>query len=68
MKPGGGPPPGPDLVRVAHAVPYATFENAVRHGVGSNGRPLSTEMPWAAFAGMDDDKVQAIYAYIKSLP
>ena len=68
VKASGGPPPGPDVVRVAHAVPYETFDNAVRHGVGSNGRQLSIEMPWSFFAGMDDDEVQALYAYIKSLP
>ena len=68
LKPSGnGPPAGPDLIRVAHAEPYEKFENAVRHGVGTNGKQLSVEMPWSFFARMDDQEVQAIYAYLKSL-
>jgi mono/diheme cytochrome c family protein len=68
IPPGGGPPPGPDIVRVAHAVTYEKFENAVRHGVGTTGLQLSMEMPWSFYARMDDVEVQAIYEYIKSLP
>jgi mono/diheme cytochrome c family protein len=68
IKPGGGPPPGPDIVAVAHQHPYEKFELAVRHGVGSSGQQLSTEMPWAIFARMTDDEVVAIYEYLKTLP
>lgn len=43
------------------------FEHAVRHGVGRDGRPLRF-MPATDFAGMDDDDVAALYAYVRSVP
>lgn len=42
------------------------FEHAVRHGVGGDGRPLRF-MPANDFAGMGDDDLAALYAYVRSL-
>lgn len=62
-----GPPPGPDLIQVAHRVPLETFERALRHGEGTNGNPLASTMPWRIYARLHDVEVQAIYAYLKTL-
>ena len=43
------------------------FEHAVRHGVGRDGRPLRF-MPATDFAGMGDDDVAALFAYVQSVP
>lgn len=43
------------------------FEHAVRHGVGRDGRPLRF-MPATDFAGMGDDEVAALFAYVRSVP
>lgn len=43
------------------------IERAVRHGIGSDGRPLMI-MPSAAFSGMGDDELVHITTYIQSIP
>jgi mono/diheme cytochrome c family protein len=67
IKPGGhGPPAGPDLIAFARQNSYPQFELALRHGVGTAGKPLSSDMPWAIFARLDDLEVQALYDYLKT--
>jgi len=68
IKPGDGPPPGPDIVAVAQQHPIEKFELALRHGVGTSGKQLSVEMPWAIFARLTDTEVEALYQYVKNLP
>ena len=69
LQPGGpGPPPGPDIVAVAKQHPLEKFELALRHGVGTSGKQLSTDMPWAVYARMNDNEVQALYEYLKAQP
>ena len=44
-----------------------TFVRAIRHGIGSDGKPLVI-MPSQYFYKFSDDDVGAIVAYLKSLP
>ena len=46
----------------------ADFDTAMRTGQTPDGRQLSDEMPWPYYAGMADLEVQALWAYINSLP
>ncbi len=43
------------------------FERAVRHGIGSDGRPLII-MPSEAFVDMADEDLAALSGYVASLP
>ncbi|MBK9488292.1 MAG: diheme cytochrome c-553 [Haliscomenobacter sp.] len=50
---------------------FKQFEKAIREGKskGMDGtRPLLPPMPWFNFAQMSDEDLQAIFAYLKSLP
>ena len=69
--PAFGTIPAPNLtsgrggVGVAHSP--ATWENAVRHGVGLDGRPLIA-MPSEYFAAYSDADLRALVAYLEALP
>ncbi|HEV2459671.1 MAG TPA: c-type cytochrome [Ktedonobacterales bacterium] len=39
-----------------------------RQGVDRNGRPLRGPMPLSLYSGMSDDDIQAIVAYLRSIP
>ncbi|MCS3418454.1 mono/diheme cytochrome c family protein [Pseudomonas sp. BIGb0450] len=39
------------------------FDRAVRHGIAANGSSLYPAMPYPAYARVDDDDLQALYAY-----
>jgi mono/diheme cytochrome c family protein len=41
---------------------------ALRTGARPDGRELAPIMPWRSYAALTDDDVQAIAAYLKSLP
>ncbi len=41
----------------------AEFDNAVRRGVGRDGRRLYPAMPYPSYAKMDDAEVEQLYAY-----
>ena len=41
---------------------------AIREGVSRDGRPLFGFMPYQAFAGMSDEDVQSLVAYMNTLP
>jgi len=45
----------------------ADWERAIRHGLGSDGRPL-IEMPSNTFADIADRDLGAVIAYLRSLP
>lgn len=44
------------------------FDRALRHGRARDGRQLSTFMPWKSYAALSDEQVDAIWAYLKTLP
>jgi len=46
----------------------AQFENAIRHGIGHDGRQLMDYMPYAFFRSMTDEDVASVIVYIRSLP
>jgi mono/diheme cytochrome c family protein len=41
---------------------------AIREGIGKNGRLLNPEMPSRYFRSLNDDEVQAIVLYLRSIP
>jgi hypothetical protein len=41
---------------------------AIRRGVRPDGRNLVPIMPWPSYAGLTDDDVRALVAYLRSLP
>lgn len=61
----------PNLTRgrggIGDQLTLARFAGAVRHGVHANGTSLIL-MPSAAFAGMSDADLHALYSYVQSLP
>ena len=46
----------------------AQFEQAIRHGIGHDGRELFDYMPYAYFRSMTDEDVASVIVYIRSLP
>ena len=44
------------------------FSRAVREGRRPDGSQLAEFMPWKAFAGMTDDEIAALWAYLRSVP
>ncbi|MBP6806164.1 MAG: c-type cytochrome [Chloroflexi bacterium] len=66
-----GPPPGPNLTPGGELAGWAEqdFIKAIRSGVTPSGDVLDGEqMPWGNFAQMSDIELQAIWAYLQSLP
>jgi len=41
---------------------------AIRHGRRPDGRVLSPVMPWMAYSEMQDEDLEALVAYLKSVP
>jgi hypothetical protein len=44
------------------------IEDAVRFGRRPDGRPLSPVMPWPMYSGMNKADMQALIAYVRTLP
>ncbi len=70
----GGPPldpsmpPSPDLQPVS-AWTLDQFVTMMRTGVAPDGREINPEfMPWKSFKFMTDAELEAIYAYLQTLP
>jgi cytochrome c553 len=64
-------PPGPNLTPGGIMAKYSEdqFLQTIRTGVSLTGRPLNAEfMPWPGLGKLDDVKLKAVYAYLKSLP
>ncbi len=73
----GGPnpdpegPPGPNLTPGGNLPSWKAegFVTTMRTGVTPFGKALDSKfMPWKAIGKYDDDQLQAIYAYLMSLP
>ena len=47
---------------------YSAFERAMRQGIAQDGRHLYPAFPYASFAKMTDEDLQALYAYLMSQP
>lgn len=62
---------GPNLTPHASGLAgwtYAEFEQAVRDGVGRDRQRLRRAMPSRLYAGMTDTEVEALWAYVQTLP
>jgi len=46
----------------------AEIKRAIAHGVGRDGRRLAEPMPFAWYAGIRDDDLDALVAYLRTLP
>lgn len=63
-------PPGPNLTVLPERWTEEGFAEAVRTGFTPDGRQLESAndmMPWPNYAGMSDDEVNAIWAYLNTL-
>jgi nicotinate dehydrogenase subunit B len=47
---------------------YQAFNRAMRKGISRDGSNLYPAFPYTSFAGMSDDDMFAVYAYLQSLP
>jgi cytochrome c553 len=66
-----GPPPGPNLTPGGELGSWseADFINTLRTGQTPSGEQLDAEqMPWPTISQMSDTELQAIWAYLQSLP
>jgi mono/diheme cytochrome c family protein len=46
----------------------ADFVTAIRTGMTPGGGKLSDDMPWKVYAGMTDDELHAVLAYLRTIP
>ena len=58
----------PDAATGLGAWSFSAFQRAMRRGVSREGHLLYPAFPYTAFAKTSDDDLQAIYAYLMSLP
>jgi mono/diheme cytochrome c family protein len=67
--PGGGPT-APNLTRTGAAGQWSVedFMVAMREGRTPGGDEIDGVMPWRFYAGMNDDELSAIHAYLQTLP
>ncbi len=56
-----------NIADIAHTHTFEEFEGAVRHGRSVDGGAVGDDMPWRAFAHLDDQDMRAIYEYVKSM-
>jgi mono/diheme cytochrome c family protein len=59
-------PNGPPL-RLIKGWTQEQFITTLRSGVNPDGHQLQSPMPWQTIGKMDDDELQAMYLYLKSL-
>jgi len=68
-KPGNGPPPGPSLIAHANTWTVESFRKTMRTGTTPEGRALdANQMPWPYYANLTDVELDAVWAYIRSIP
>ena len=68
MEPGGVPPANLTPAGRVGSWSDADFIRALREGVRPDGSAISESMPWKAMGRMTDLELQALYAYLKSIP
>jgi hypothetical protein len=44
------------------------FINTIRNGVTPGGHLLTERMPWKTYSQMNDEELEAIWQYLRSLP
>ena len=68
----GTPPDFPDSQNLTPAGigtwTGADFRRALREGKRPDGTAINTFMPWQAFSGMTDTEIDALWAYLRTLP
>ncbi len=68
----GTPPEFPDSQNLTPAGlgawTQADFHKALREGKRPDGTSINTFMPWQAFRGMTDNEIDALWAYLRTLP
>lgn len=68
----GTPPDFPDAANITPAGigkwSKTDFISAMRQGKRPDGRTLDTFMPWKAFATMTDTEIDALWAFLQTLP
>lgn len=66
----GGPGPTPNLTRSGELGKWtqADFVKVIRTGVRPDGRTLSTFMPWEHMKGLTDVELEAMWAYLQTVP
>ena len=75
----GGPIPGapPEMAVPLNLTPHATglagwtledFKKTLQTGINKQGKKLDPMMPISAFGKLDDTEMQALFAYLSSLP
>ena len=68
----GTPPDFPDSQNLTPAAlgtwTQADFRRALREGKRPDGTAINTFMPWKAFSGMTDTEIDALWAYLRTLP
>ncbi len=75
----GGPIPGapPDWPPARNLTPHASglagwsaadFARAMREGKRKDGSPINPIMPWPNFRSMTDTELQALWAYLQTVP
>ncbi|WP_264798128.1 cytochrome c, partial [Acidocella aminolytica] len=57
----------PDLKTGIGAWSYPAFARAMREGISRDGKHLYPAFPYTSFAKIDEDDMQALYAYLMSL-
>ena len=68
---GPGDPPAANLTPHADGLAgwsREDFDRALRHGRRPDGRQLADFMPWKSYAALSDEQVDAIWAYLRTLP
>jgi mono/diheme cytochrome c family protein len=66
---GNGAPGSPDITRGRLADwTEADFTRALRSGVRPDGSAIAQTMPWIYAGTMTDDEIQAVWAYVRSVP
>ena len=68
MEPGGVPPANLTPAGRLGSWREADFIRALREGVRPDGSAISEAMPWKAMGRMSDLELQALFAYLKSIP
>ena len=58
----------PDADTGLGAWSFSAFQRAMREGISRDGHRLYPAFPYPAFAKTSDDDLQALYAYLQSLP